>query len=137
MANKLTHTPWAIESRLPDRSEAAFAARVLAACNGHDLDVWSEGLWPFDADGWLTPMAAMEGVTLPELLAHVELIWPGSFWLLAKGKLSSAEPLFGFQVLFGADEVLAEGEGETAVAAIHAAIAKATGRAALNQDGGA
>lgn len=119
------HTPWAMEDRLPSRDEAAFAARVLSSCNGHDLDVWSDGNWPTDADEWLRPMSISGGQTLPELLCEVERRWPGCFWLIAKGRLSAAEPMFGFQVLFGADEILTEGEGDSAASAIRAAIAKA------------
>lgn len=36
------------ERRLPTREEAAQAAAVLLRCNGHDLDVWTGGLWPDD-----------------------------------------------------------------------------------------
>ncbi|KXV70529.1 hypothetical protein AD951_02670 [Acetobacter malorum] len=38
----------AAAGRLPTREEAAQAAAVLLRCNGHDLDVWTGGLWPDD-----------------------------------------------------------------------------------------
>lgn len=113
-----------IEQRLPTRGEAAFAARVLSHCNGHDLDVWTGGNWPGDAGEWLTPLAQNGELTLPELLGEVECRWPGSFWHLAKGRMRSDEPLFGFQVLFGSDDVLAEGEGDSIEAAIRSALSK-------------
>jgi len=34
--------------RLPTLQEAAFAAKVLNACNGYDLSVWTDDLWPCD-----------------------------------------------------------------------------------------
>lgn len=36
--------------RLPTLEEAAHAAAILLRCNGHDLDVWTGGMWPDDAD---------------------------------------------------------------------------------------
>ncbi|GBQ77223.1 hypothetical protein AA14337_0755 [Acetobacter malorum DSM 14337] len=36
--------------RLPTLEEAAHAAAILLRCNGHDLDVWTGGIWPDDAD---------------------------------------------------------------------------------------
>lgn len=119
------HTPWEVEGRLPTREEAAFAARILSSCNGYDLDVWSEGNWPTDALEWLGPLASFEGKTLPELLAVVEAVWPGSFWHMAKGRVRQDEPLYGFQVLFGTDEVIAEGEGDSPELAVLSAIARA------------
>lgn len=38
------------EGRLPTREEAAHAAAVLIRCNGHDLDVWTDGEWPSNTD---------------------------------------------------------------------------------------
>lgn len=61
--------------------------------------------------------------SIPELLQLVEDRWPGSFWHLARGRVRSDEPLYGFRVLFGTEHVLAEGEAETAEAAILIALA--------------
>lgn len=44
--------------RLPTRVEAASAAELLRRCNGHDLDVWTGGEWPVDADLFLRPLAS-------------------------------------------------------------------------------
>jgi len=66
--------------------------------------------------------AQRDEATVTELLDAVERRWPGSFWHFAKGRLSATEPLYGFQVLFGSDEILAEGEGESAELAIRAAL---------------
>ncbi len=57
---------------------------------------------------------------------------PGCFWHVAKGRLTASEPLFGCQLLFGADEVLAEGEGPTAPIAVLLAVLRA--RRALGKE---
>lgn len=48
-----------IEDRLPTREEAAAAAAILLRCNGHDLDVWTDGDFP-DDDAWLKTLAALK-----------------------------------------------------------------------------
>ncbi len=54
--------------RLPTLQEAAFAAKVLDACNGYDLSVWTDDLWPCDY--------ASEG--LRAIIAHSALPTPPS-----------------------------------------------------------
>lgn len=39
------------EARLPTEGEARAAAAVLLRCNGHDLDVWTDGEWIGDDSG--------------------------------------------------------------------------------------
>lgn len=56
------HPKIALPERLPTREEAAMAARILLRCNGHDLDVWTEGEFP-DDDDWLKALAK---VTTPK-----------------------------------------------------------------------
>jgi len=34
--------------RLPTQREFDAACRIIARCNGHDLDVWTDGVWPND-----------------------------------------------------------------------------------------
>jgi len=50
--------------RLPTLQEAAFAAKVLNACNGYDLSVWTDDLWPCDD--------ASEGIRA--IIAHSALL---------------------------------------------------------------
>jgi uncharacterized protein with von Willebrand factor type A (vWA) domain len=64
-------------------------------------------------------------------LAEVEAARPGSFWALSKGRVSEAEPLYGFHILFGTDEVLASGEGDSIEDAIRVAR-----KALANGEGG-
>lgn len=120
---------------LPTIEEAADAASILLRCNGWDLDVWSDGNWPTDADEFLKPMASRNSGEVNEsgtkaqreafmdALDMVEQRFPGSFWHIAKGRVKANEPLYAIQILFGTEEVLAEGEGDTAAEAIHAALA--------------
>lgn len=39
------------EKRHPTRAEAALAAAILNRCTGHDLGVWTDGLWPDESSG--------------------------------------------------------------------------------------
>ena len=59
--------------------------------------------------------------TIDRALEDLERTYPGAFWVLGYGKTKADEPPFGVRVLFGCDEILAEGEGATAVEAIRAA----------------
>lgn len=64
-------------------------------------------------------------------LALVERVLPGSWYVLAKGRLSEAEPLYACELLLGQDEQLGIAEGQNQPLAIIAAtltalIAKAT-----------
>ena len=70
----------------------------------------------------LDTISAAANNDLSKLLDEVERKWPGSFWYFAKGRMGPSEPLFGFQVLFGTDEILADGEGDSAASAILAAL---------------
>lgn len=82
------------------------------------------GCWAGDNRiDWLRARLSASAASLRDALTEVEQRWPGSFWHMAKGRVRADEPLFGFQVLFGADEVLAEGEGDDEIAAIRAALA--------------
>jgi len=83
-------------------------------------------------EGWEF-VRVTDGLSEGTFVAEIERVWPGSFWHLAKGRARADEPLFGFQVLFGTDEVLAEGDGASPAEAISAAIDKA-GRAALARE---
>lgn len=120
--------------RLPTESEAGAAAATLLRCNGHDLDVWTGGNWPVDADDFLKPIASRKAVqpnesptkaqraAFVDALELVEQRFPGSFWHIAKGRVKAEEPLYAIQILFGTDDVLAEGEGNTEAEAILAAL---------------
>ncbi len=46
----LATSSWEAERRHPNRDEAREAARTLMACNGHDLDLWSNDAWQPDDD---------------------------------------------------------------------------------------
>lgn len=59
---------------------------------------------------------------------------PGVWWHSAKGRLTSAEPLFGAQFLFGAGQVLGEGEHDAGEAfALLLALFRAIGHAAKDE----
>lgn len=75
-------------------------------------------------NGHLSAAPQAEIDRLREALDELERVRPGAFWLLGKGRTSEKEPLFGFQILFGTDDVLADGEGETAADAIRAAVSR-------------
>lgn len=47
---------------------------------------------------------------LDDAIWLAETLWPGTWWHIAKGKMTAAEPLYGAQLLFGAKEVIGEGE---------------------------
>jgi hypothetical protein len=90
-----------------------------------------------DRDGAIVLMNALR---IPELtnsldaaIALTERVLPGSWWIIAKGKMTDAEPLYGAQMLFGADDVIGEGEGPTpaialVLATLRALEAKEAGR---------
>lgn len=67
------------------------------------------------------PQASVRDAVL-EALAEIESARPGAFWIIGKGRVTEGEPLFGCQILFGTDEVLASGEGDTIADAIRDAI---------------
>ncbi|GGD11893.1 hypothetical protein [Aureimonas glaciei] len=69
-------------------------------------------------------MSQVKEKSVDVLLAEVEQIWPGSFWLLAKGRATELEPMYGFQAIWGSGKVLCEGEGDSQEAAIAAALAQ-------------
>lgn len=50
--------------------------------------------------------------SLDATLALVERVLPGAWWILGKGRLRGAEPLYGAQLLFGSDEEIGAGEHE-------------------------
>lgn len=50
-----------LPERLPTREEAALAATIIRRCNGHDLDVWTDGQFS-DEDDWLL---ALSKITTP------------------------------------------------------------------------
>jgi hypothetical protein len=58
-------------------------------------------------------------------IAFAETMVPGAFWLMSKGRTRATEPLYAFQLLFGTDNVLGEGESNRD----HDAIILATLRA--------
>lgn len=47
--------------------------------------------------------------SLDAAVALVERKLPGTFYHVAKGRLTASEPLYGAQLLFGSEEVLGEG----------------------------
>lgn len=47
---------WEAKGRHPNREEARQAARTLMACNGYDLDVWTDNEWQPDT-GFLRNLA--------------------------------------------------------------------------------
>lgn len=57
-------------------------------------------------------------------IIEAEKAYPGAFWVLGKGRVHGEEKLFGFNLMFGSDEVIAGGEGDDAVSAIRAAVAR-------------
>lgn len=92
----------------------------LCGDNGH-ADPWDIDSMAREILGYRRAADAQEP-EMSRLLGKVETKWPDGFWLLGRGKVSEDEPLYGFQVLFGIDEVLADGEGDTPEQAIQAAL---------------
>lgn len=60
--------------------------------------------------------------TLPKAIDAAEQAYIGAFWMLGKGRVSAVEKLYGFQMLFGTEEIIASGEGDTPQDAIRAAL---------------
>lgn len=64
------------------------------------------------------------GEQTAEAIDTAERLFPGKYWVFAKGKTRAAEPLFGFAVfeIGDADSVIAEGEHDDPVEAVMRAI---------------
>jgi len=55
-------------------------------------------------------------------LALLEEVTPGVFYVIAKGRTRSTEPLYGVRLMFGTDEVIAEAEHDDLCRCILSAI---------------
>lgn len=85
----------------------------------HDRILWGDGSWSDEA-------ATLHYTSsLDAAIALVEKRLPGIFWLVGKGKTRAAEPPFGCHLMFGTDEIIAEGEAATGPIAILIALLKA------------
>lgn len=58
-------------------------------------------------------------------IALVDFAMPGAWYVIAKGRLTSAEPLYGCELLFGSDEQLGIADGPTQPLAIVLALLRA------------
>lgn len=58
-------------------------------------------------------------------LAFSEELVPGAFWMMGKGRVRAAEPLYAFQLMFGTEQVLGEAEANSPETAILAATLRA------------
>lgn len=83
------------------------------------------------ADYWDTRHTPTITSSIDAALALMERMLPGAFWLIGKGKTTALEKMFACQLMFGTDEIIGEGEAETAPLAILAALL----RAFIAQDG--
>jgi hypothetical protein len=62
---------------------------------------------------------------IDDALALVERKLPGAWWVIAKGRMQASEPLFGCELLFGADQQLGLADGPTPALAILLALLRA------------
>lgn len=81
----------------------------------------------FDGEG-SRPAIPADVIETARALHEADVAGGGAFWVLGKGRLSHAEPLYGFDFIFAPDEILARGEGDTATAAIRQAVNHLTGQ---------
>jgi hypothetical protein len=58
-------------------------------------------------------------------IAFAENMAPGAFWLMSRGRVRASEPLFAFQLMFGTDTIIGEGESNRDTDAIILATLKA------------
>ena len=63
--------------------------------------------------------------SLDAAIALTERLLPGIWWVIAKGKTTLAEPMYGAQLFFGEHEEFAPGEGPTPAIALLIATLKA------------
>lgn len=79
-------------------------------------DMWGsyygECTGEYFSEGQVIAKAPPYTASLDATLELVERVLPGVWWITAKGKLREAEPLYGVQLKFGADETISEGEHE-------------------------
>lgn len=101
----------------PDRQ---LDADVLAAC-GYRVNDLQRNRWRVWLDGQWASMPEISA-SIDAAKALVERVLPGVFWMLAKGRASEAEPMFGCYLLFGTEEVIGDGEAATAPLAILVAL---------------
>lgn len=121
MSEKLTELLARLDAATgPDR-EIDWA--VFSACGFRVNDLQKSRWRVWLVDNWapLPPVTA----SIDAALALVERLLPGSFYHFAKGRVSEREPLFGFQILFGADEVIGSGESNHACIAVILAALRA------------
>jgi hypothetical protein len=113
---------------MPDEKIADLIERVERASGEDrvlDLDIHTalcpdeySGHWQWDDE---TRPPHLTG-SLDAVLSLVERARPGIFWLIGRGMTRSAEPPFGCQLLFATDEILGQGEGQTAPLAVLSAL---------------
>lgn len=130
----LIAAPWIAEPVSP-RTLAEHICHGLDARIVATFDEGPHGRVGFNIqqDGWfklidlsvMSPQAPATRVTegmVEEAISEIDARFPGAFWTLGYGVTRDGEPPFGVRILFGSDEVLAEGEGATPVEAIRDAL---------------
>lgn len=60
-----------------------------------------------------------------DAVAAVDAAYPDAHWLLAKGRESDAQPLHGFRIVFGPDDIVVDGAGESISEAVTSALENA------------
>lgn len=104
--------------RMTARPDRELDAEIWCAAQGFTLVRFTSGLEGFvysdpsrqafrQCD--TTPML---GASLDAITAFSEIVLPGVWWLVAKGRMREAEPIFGARLFFG-QEVIAEAEHDT------------------------
>jgi len=89
------------------------------------VDGWDEAKWSTMRTEHVSSVVPSYTDSIDAALALVERALPGAWYVLAKGRMTAAEPLYGCELLFGADEQLGIDAGPTAPIAIVKALVRA------------
>lgn len=110
------------------RLEAAEAgSRELDFAVAQSLgSVVREGWAETYADGTFGGSVKAYTTSVEAALALAERLIPGVWWVIGRGKLTSGEPEYGAELLFGPDESLGIAEAATAPLALCIAILRAS-----------
>ena len=94
------------------------------AYQDYDTD-WAEWRWPDNKQVFVFGAVTAFTASIDAALALVERKLPGAWYVMAKGRMSAKEPLFGCELLFNHDEQLSIADGPTQSLAILAALLRA------------
>lgn len=108
-----------------DREIDLALAAAMGEMNHAEAEAWTRFI-EGRADHIATPKPPKRyTASIDTALALLESRLPGVFYMLGKGRTRAAEPLYGFQIMFGSDEILADAEHDHAPNAVLIALCMA------------